>query len=409
MHEFEYSLVALGFLVLICGLYSVKIESFPLTSKAFIALLLGIALGPKGFNLLNPLEWSKHATYPDPLIEHFCRITMGIALMAVALRLPKNFFLKNKQSILMMVLAIMPLMWISSAIFIHYVLGVPWLVALVAGAVITPTDPVLASTVVTGKLADENLPDNVKNIISAESGANDGLAYPFVLLPLMLLHGDEMTSIIEWLKKVVLMETIGGIVLGLFLGWIFGRLLLFSEKRKWMEKTSFLSLTLALTVFIVGLAELLHTNSILAVFCSGIAFDQVVGGSERSEEERIQESVNQFFTIPIFAIFGLVLPWDQWAIWGWKALALALILLLFRRLPFVFLLRRFIPMIKSRKEALFVGWFGPVGVAAFFYSALVVTRTLHHEVWGVAALVIFSSILVHGISGAILTKKYRTL
>ena len=86
----------------------------------------------------------------------------------------------------------MPVMWLASSTLVYLVLGVPLLLALLIGAVLTPTDPVLSDSIVTGRLANETVPGRLRHAISAESGANDGLALLLMMLPVALLTDPWM-------------------------------------------------------------------------------------------------------------------------------------------------------------------------------------------------------------------------
>ena len=81
----------------------------------------------------------------------------------------------------------MPLMWIVSGLLVYLILGLPFWVTVLIVAIITPTDPVVASSIVAGGVAERNLPSSLRCAISAESGFNDGLALPFVVLPVLVL------------------------------------------------------------------------------------------------------------------------------------------------------------------------------------------------------------------------------
>jgi NhaP-type Na+/H+ or K+/H+ antiporter len=83
---------------------------------------------------------------------------------------------------------------------------------------------------------------------------------------------------------------------------------------------------------------------------------------------------------------------------GWRGAALAIAVLALRRLPAVLLLRPWIPQLRQRRDAVFVGWFGPIGVSAMFYAMLALRRTGDETVWGAASLLIFASIVAHGIT-----------
>jgi NhaP-type Na+/H+ or K+/H+ antiporter len=193
---------------------------------------------------------------------------------------------------------------------------------------------------------------------------------------------------------------------GTLLGYEAGRLLVWAEAKRTIEKTSFLAYTVALSLLVLGAAELIQTDSILAVFVAGVAFDMVVGGRERAEEEGVQEAVNQFFTLPFFTLLGLALPWDQWLALGWPGIALAASVLVLRRLPAVLILTPFIRRLHGLGDAFFFGWFGPIGVAALFYAILALRHTEQEEAWIVGSLLICASIVVHGLTATPFTKLY---
>ncbi|MGB3518599.1 MAG: cation:proton antiporter [Elainellaceae cyanobacterium] len=200
------------------------------------------------------------------------------------------------------------------------------------GAAVTSTDPIVATSIVTGIVAEDNLPTRVRHIISAESGSNDGLAYPLVLLCILFLEQAGTASEIGsgagiwlyWFTHVIVAEVGGAIVFGLLAGYAAGQLLKWSERQKLIENTSFIAYSLALSITLLGAAKLWGTDGILAVFMAGLAFSQVIGGSQRAQEENVQEAINRFFTLPIFILLGLLLPWEQWFAFGWKSLLLAI-------------------------------------------------------------------------------------
>ena len=150
---------------------------------------------------------------------------------------------------------------------------------------------------------------------------------------------------------------------------------------------------------------MLHLNSILAVFMTGIMLKRVLGRQEDIEEEEVQEMMARLFTIPVFVCFGLILPWEQWFSLGWTAVALIILILLFRRLPFVFFAK---PLLKDfkLKDIAFVGWFGPIGVAALYYCFYTYERLHVEHIWTLTSLVVFGSVIAHGLSAFPLLKKY---
>lgn len=401
MRDLNAVLVIVGALVLLLGLISGFVHSRLPLSNPLLSLLAGVLLGPAGLDLLDPAEWGS----PAVILQEAARLTLAIGLMATALRLPPRYFLDHWRLQAVVIGVLMPLMWGVAALLVYVWLGVPVIVALLVGAIITPTDPIVASSIVTSAAAKKMLPDRIRHMLSAESGANDGLAYALVALPILLLTVGREPAAAAWLT--VLLRDIGGaIVLGLLLGAGAGRLLTWGEARKLLEESSFLAFTVALALLVVGAAGLLGTSGVLAVFIAGLAFDNTVGGKERAEEAEVQEAVNQFFTLPIFALVGLVIPVQDWMALGWRGAALAITVLALRRLPALLAIRRWLSPVDRTADALFVGWFGPIGVSAVLYATEALQRTGEPAIWPVTSLIICASIAVHGITATPWTRRY---
>ena len=390
-------------MVLALGLLSKPVRRSFL-SEPLLALLLGVLLGPVALGLLEPTGWGSRET----LLEEASRLTLAISLMGVALRLPKREPLRHWRALAVLLGLVMPLMWLTSGLLVYLILGLPFLVALLVGAVVTPTDPVVSSTIVTGDLATKTLPDRVRHTLSAESGFNDGLAYPFVLLPILLLSHPPGEALSRWLTHTLLWEVGVAVVFGALVGYGAGRLLEWAHGKGTMEQTSFLAYTLALSLAVLGAAKLLGSDGILAVFVAGLAFDAAVTEGDRAEEERVQEAVNRFFILPIFMLLGLTIPWEGWIELGWSGLLLALAVLLLRRLPAMLALKPLLGRVRGIRDALFLGWFGPIGVAALYYANLSVGEAGVEEAWVVGSLIICASILIHGLSATPLTRLYGT-
>lgn len=380
--------------------------SDPLTS-----LLLGVLIGPLVLGWITPRDWG---VFSQEILEQVTRLTIAIGLMGIALRIPKHAVRHQWRSLAVLLGLVMPLMWLTSGLLIYVIVGLPWWQAMLIGAAITPTDPIVSTSIATGKVAEANLPDRLRCLISVESGINDGLAYPFMLIGVLVLEkslpsltaSTEGNVFTHWLIHIVLVEVGGAVILGGVAGVIAGQLLLWAERKKFIEETSFLVYSLALSVNLLGIAKLLGTDSILAVFVAGIIFGNIIGGQERSREENVQEAIDRFFTLPVFILLGAVLPWSDWLDLGWRAFALAITVLLLRRLPFLLLLKGLIPALKNWQEAAFVGWFGPVGVAAMFYAALGLRRTNLEEIWVIVSLIVSTSIVAHSLSATPLTRLY---
>lgn len=400
MEQLNISLVVVGAAVLVFGLVS-RVLDRSLLSMPLLAFCVGLLLGPVGLNLLEPASWGDQHL----ILQEAARLTLGISLMGIALRLPPRYILDHRRPIAVLILLILPFMFATSTALAWGLLGVPVVVAMLIGSAICPTDPVVASSVVTGSLAQEKLPERFRHTLSAEAGSNDGLAYPLVLLPILLIMEPDNTWQ-QWFLQTLLWEVGGALLCGVVLGFAAGHALCWAEKRKYLDQPSFLAITLALTILALGINGLLQTDAILAVFAAGIAFDSQVGGAERSAEDNVQEAVNMFFTLPVFVLFGLMAPIDEWLAWGWPGVAMALLVLLLRRLPFVLVLRRILPDWQDYKTALLGGWFGPIGVSALFYAMLIYERTGKTEAWTAGSLVVAASLFAHGVTAAPSARRY---
>jgi sodium/hydrogen antiporter len=401
LSELNVGLAAVGGVVLVIGLLSGAIRRSFL-SEPLVALLVGVLLGPAALGLLDPAGWGNE----EAILEQAARLTLAISLMGVALRLSKREPFRGWRSLAVLLGLVMPLMWLVSGLLVYLIVGVPFLVALLVGAVVTPTDPVVSSTIVTGELAEENLPERLRYTLSEESGANDGLAYPFVVLPILLLSRPPSEALWHWLTHTLLWEVGAALVFGTLVGFGAGRLLEWAQAKGTMEKTSFLAYTLALSLAVLGAAKLLGTDGVLAVFVAGLAFDAAVSESDRAEEERVQEAVNRFFILPIFVLLGMTIPWKEWLELGWAGLLLALAVLLLRRLPAVLALRPLLGRVGGTQDALFLGWFGPIGVAALFYANFSVGEAGVEKAWVIGSLIVCASVIVHGLSATPLTRLY---
>ncbi|MFZ0389434.1 MAG: cation:proton antiporter [Calditrichia bacterium] len=402
MNELNIILLAIGIIVLGVGLFSNLIKSKLYISIPLISTVFGILIGPAGLNLLNPFHWHEY----HKIVEETARITLAIALMSVALRIPPEFVKKYFLSIVLVLLLGMIFMFVTSGLLTYWIAGVPFLVAFIIGGAITPTDPVVSSAIVTGELAKKKIPSRLRRFISSEAGANDGLAYPFVLLPVLLYLYATDFALQHWVLEIILWRVGVAALIGALIGYISAKLFIFAEKHKTIEEVYFLGYTIAISLLTLSLAKLIGSDGIFSVFVAGLVFDNFVETSKRSEQENVQEAINHFFTLPVFVLFGMVLPWNQWHEAGWAGILLCAAILLFRRLPYIIVFRKMFKPLKSVKDAAFDGWFGPLGVAALYYIAFSLGEIGDEAIWNYGTLIIFSSVIIHGITATPFTQKF---
>ncbi len=391
--------------VLLLGLASGYVKNRLWVSEPLIATLIGILAGPAVFGLaVIELPEEQQTSF---LLE-FARITLAISIMGAALRLPPRWETEHWRVLLLVLGLGMPLMWVAGTLVSLAVLGLPILYCLLLGAVLSPTDPVLADSIVTGKTAEQAVPDRMRHGITAESGANDGLAVLFVLLAVYLLQSTPGEAASHWLWDVVLGKVVAGIALGLLMGWLAARAFLWVQDRPHAEHPSILTLALALSIAVVAIDQILDTAALLAVFVSGVVFNRTRSAHDTAYHENIQNAVARFFDIPIFILLGALLPWQSWQELGWQGIAFAGAILLLRRMPAWLLMRPLFPS-ASFREAAFSGWFGPIGIAAIYYSVELQHLDLVERsdmIWHIVSLVVFGSVILHGISATPMTKAF---
>lgn len=376
-----------------------KLQKIWLT-EPMVALLTGILAGPVLHLVQIPAE-DQHT-----MLEWGAKLTITMALMASALKLKHSYLATHKQMLSILVIGSMLLMFTMSALISRFVLALEWPVALLIGAIITPTDPVVSSSMVSGKYADKFLNNNIKSSLYFESGINDGLAFPLVAIGWMLLKRGEM-GWYEWLKSAVIYENVLAVMIGSGLGYLAGIVLHHAHNAQLMTRKTLLSFSIGLGLMVLTLLELLHMNGIIGVFFAGLLFNRKIEKEEDLEEERVQDAIERLFTIPVFFLVGLLIPWQEWLHMGWPLAAFIVAVLLFRRLPALVLLKPFLKQISRWPRVLLLGWFGPIGAAALFYAVLSIKHVGNREALPIVLAVITASVFIHGLTSLPFSRLYH--
>ena len=387
-------LTLFGGAILILNVFAAKLQYFSLPAP-LLALAFGVFVGPYGLQMMNLNDFGAHS---KTILEEAARVTLGIGLVAVALRLKHGYWRANWRWWLAMVTVGMLIMWAIATGVLYSLLGLPLLVALLIAAAITPTDPISTTPVVTGPAAKENIPERVRQNISSESGLNDGLAYLFIFLPLLLLTKNSSHAWSEWFTHVLLWEVMVAIALGAIVGYGLAKLFVFAKKRDYMEETSYFGFMAAMALLLLGGFKLIGTDAVLAVFIASAVFGQVVPARDEAQEDKIEDTITRFFIIPVFILLGIALPINEWSSLGVTALVVVVIALLLRRFLAVWALQPLYKKLHSKAEITFFSWFGAIGVSALYYALLAERKTGNSEVFVYVSFAIAVSLLIHGLS-----------
>lgn len=412
-------LVLTSFLI-IYALFSLMIRNRLHLSEPPLATLFGIIIGPKGLNVVRPYAWG----FTDDVIQETTRIIVGIQCFAVGLELPNGYLGKKWRALLVLLGPVMTVGWLICAGFIMILFDTDVATAFTISACLTPTDPVLAASVLSNSQFSERVPKRIRDLLSAESGCNDGVSFPFLFMGLSLLTKKTAGGVFKkWFLITILYQCLVGVILGIALGHMFNWLYKFSHKRKMIGPASYLAFYLLAAVFSVGLASTLGVDDFLVAFCAGRGFSH--GGNSPIENTTLPVIIDLMINSAFFVFFGAMVPWNSFyaldSITPLRLLGLLAVIIFLRRIPVVFTLykSKLLPHVRTTTEALFIGHFGPIGVGALFLAiearAQLETDTslplpqppkhLPHDrqrtvtlIWPIVSFVVLGSIFIHGLS-----------
>lgn len=142
------------------------------------------------------------------------------------------------------------------------------------------------------------------------------------------------------------------------------------------------------------------------MFLAGLVFNVCANRNEEHEERHVQEAVAKLFTLPMFVILGAALPFAAWERLGWPLLAMVVLVLLLRRPLVVAATFPGLRGLLHGHDIAYVGWFGPIGIAAIYYATFAGAQVHDPVVWHAASALIFASIVIHGATAAPFTRLY---
>ncbi|CUA67859.1 Na(+)/H(+) antiporter [Saccharomyces cerevisiae S288c] [Rhizoctonia solani] len=418
--DFEVSKVNLAYSVLggfvVCfSLVSLFLRNKIFMSEAPFALVFGLVIGPYGLGVFDPRSW---AASEDPALSvnyltfELTRLALGFGLFAIGVELPKTYLRDHARSLTALVVPVMAWGWFISAGLISWIFP----------ALSFTSALVLANAIVSGRWAEQNVPENLRLLLAAESAANDGLAYPFLYISLKVLsNGTEPLGIVRFIWESVVYQVLLGVFLGAFLGWMFRLLLQQAESKNLIDRSSYIGQYLSLTLLSLGATALVGGDDLLAAFAAGSAVSWDGHFNEKSHESEFSSIIEVFFNCACFVYIGAWLPFDTLSrevdphlgITSDKMFLLFVAILILRRIPPLVALwwtGWLMPDVKTLGEALFSGHFGPMGVGAIFISMLALTELspsgqaenqidrVTASIQPIVSFIVLGSIFIHGIS-----------
>lgn len=453
--------VAGGFL-LAFGIISVKLKQTWYLGEALPAMLFGIILGPIAGRLLQTEKWGTATPgQTRDITLGLTRVVIGLQLVIVGYQLPAQYNVKRIKELFMCLIPVMTIMWLATTLcMLATIPKITLLAGLAIASAVTCTDPVLSQAVAKGPFADKFVARHLREIISAEAGLNDGFGFPFLMLAVYLMRhasgkdtddssisssdsghnlmaraedvtrqgGGPGIAIKNWFLETWLYFVILSAVYGVIVGTISRYSISYALRKRWIDGESYVLFPTALGLFLVGTCGALGIDDLLCCAVAGHALNW--DGEYLRETERRHDEVNSCIDVLLnfggFMYIGAIIPWSEFhdpegtGITIGRLFGMAFMVLFLRRIPAIFMAYKLMPaVVQNWKEALFMGYFGPIGIGAVFYLEHA-RHLVPHEGEGdkeqddlvralgpcIYFLVVFS-IVVHGLSIPALALAYK--
>jgi sodium/hydrogen antiporter len=430
--EFAAWSIVVGLLLIVMALSGTVLERLPL-STSMLYLLAGLAVSPLWLNLMSP-DPHEHTV----LLERLTEVVVLVSLFTAGLKLSPG--LRDRRWLLPLRLAVISMIVtvVAVAVVARVLLGWPWGACILLGAILAPTDPVLASDVQVHRPGDR---DRLRFALTGEGGLNDGTAFPFVMLGLGLLGLHEIGSFgWRWVLVDVLWAAIVGPVAGALLGLAVGKLVLYlrREHKEAIGLDDFIGMGLIALSY--GVAQLLHAYGFLAVFAAGVALRQLeqqttsesslrAAAKAQADPDRavadaiavdprhasafmaqavlgFNEQLDRIGEVAVVITIGAMLWSLRWYEGVWWLVPL--LLLLIRPLSVALGLAG---SVSTSGQRWLIGWFGIRGVGSLYYLMFAINHgvpaSLADPLITLTLCVVVASIVVHGISVTPLMTAYE--
>lgn len=331
-------------------------------------------------------------------IHTIAEITLILVLFADASRVDLRELRRNYAIPARMLLIGMPLTILLGTLVAHWVSpDTSWAVAMLVAAILTPTDAALGQSVVTSPA----VPLRLRQGINVESGLNDGLALPVVMITAIFsaqFAGTQVDGLPDNVFVFAMMQIVLGPLTGIGVGYLFARVL-DAVVRAGLITTVFQGIYFLCTAFLAfAAAELVGGNGLIAAFVGGLVFGHTLRSSSSFISE-FMESEGQLLTIITFLIFGAVMVPLGIEHANWKTMTLAILYLSVVRMLPIWLSLTGTGL--SNYDKIFLGWFGPRGLASILFALLILERfeiPARDEILSCIVLTVMLSIVLHGVS-----------
>lgn len=372
-------------------------------SYSIIYMLLGMLL----YSIFDFLPNPNPREYPEATL-HLTELVVIVSLMGTGLKIDQKFSFPSWKIPFRLVTVTMFLcIAVVTAIGVWY-FGMRMPSALLLAAVLAPTDPVLATDVQVGD-PNEKDRDNVKFSLTAEAGFNDGMAFPFVWLAITLamLPFDGVPFLITWAWKHVLYQILAGLLCGFLLGKLLAYVLFTLSKRYETFATRDGFVSLAATLIVYGVTEMIHGYGFVAVFIAALTLRAYERGDKyHNRLHAFSDQIERILVAIMLILFGGSLVRGIMNSLTWQMAGFGLLFILVIR-PLSGLIGLLGTGLRIQ-EKLVISFFGIRGMGSLYYLAFAFGTTFfkgQDELWAIVAFIILISIGIHGLTAGFTFKK----
>lgn len=392
MNTYILSLLVIGLLLLGVTLGSGWIKRLPL-SYALIYLIVGILLGSYGFGLIE--------IRPDTqFLERLTEFGVIVSVFGCGLKINRPLKLWAWQSTIRLIGLLMPISILAISAIAHYILGMGWGAAILLGAILAPTDPVLASEVQLAHVKDK---DELRFALTSEGGLNDSLAFPFVYFGIYAFKDPNWNN---WFKSWVGIDLLWAIASGIVMGIVVAKAVIWIErtlqKRRSVDDLMEDFIALSIILLTYSLTEVVNGYGFLAVFVAGLVVQRNYFDRQHKRMAQLEftEQIEKLLEITAIVILGTMLLIEPMLKYAGQSLLIAGLLFLIVRPLGVWLSMLGADLPKTTRSLM--GWFGIRGLGSVYYLTYAlgkgVTGDSAEQIAWITYTVVVLSVIVHGIS-----------
>lgn len=398
MDTYIIALTIIGFAALAMAWIPTILEnsflSYPILFMIIGALIYSL---PTGLPLPDPLWHEMYAV-------HLTELSVIISLMGTGLKIRRNFNWKNWQIPFRLVSITMILSIGILAAMGWWLLALAPAAAVLLGAVMAPTDPVLAEQVQVGPPHDKE-EDDVRFSLTAEAGLNDGMAFPFTWLAVVMAvaAGTNEPWLGEWLLRDLIYRIVAGVGMGYLIGRGLAYLIFYLPKKVKFPKTRDGFVGLSATLVSYGLTEMIGGYGFMAVFFTALTLSSYEEEHEyHTEMHDFVLQVERIIMVVLLILFGGSLASGLLDFLTWEDALVGL--------AFLFVIRPLSSLVAlygvegcSLREKLAISFFGIRGIGSFFYLAFALSKIGFEDadrLWSIVGFIVMISILLHGVTAS---------